>query len=128
MPCALSETPRKMLPPPHDHRDLEAQVVDLLDLVRQVVGEVAVDPEGLRSEKGLARELEQDALVGEGLLAAGHAVLPQCSVAIRPEPAGSPQMVLLFGGGLGGDVLAEAEPREPAHDDVSLPLQVAGRP
>ena len=55
-----------------DHRDLEAQVVDFLDLGRDVVGEVAVDAEGLGSEKRLARELEQDALVGEGLLAGGH--------------------------------------------------------
>ena len=33
---------------PDDRGDLDAQVVDLLDLAREVVGEVAVDAEGLR--------------------------------------------------------------------------------
>src|SRR5262249_39685141 len=60
---------------PADHgRDLEAQVVDLVDLPGQVVREVPVDAEGLLfSEERLSRQLQEDALVGDGLPRARHA-------------------------------------------------------
>ena len=58
------------------HPDLHAQGGDALDLHRQVVGEVAVDAEGLLAEQRLARELQQDPAEGR-LLGARHAFVLQ---------------------------------------------------
>ena len=123
MPWALSETPRKMLPPPTTDRDLDAQGVDLADLPGQVVGEGAVDAEGLLAQQRLAGELEQDALVDGS---AGHLAASAWRVGRR---ASSPRCYSEADCGRRGsvgsrrrrrDLLAHLEAGEAAHHDVLL--------
>ena len=65
MPRALAATPRKMLPPPMTMRDLDAQVVDLGDVLRDARRDRGVDAERLLAHQRFAGEFEEDATVGE---------------------------------------------------------------